>query len=184
MKVIFHGKFAQDYGREHNILAKNIYEAVEALTRQLKFYADRLIEDRPVAKIVGYDTQRSLEENPEVIHIVPAIAGGKGAGKILVGAALIGLSFVVAPASPFLASVLFNVGVSLALSGIVQLFIKAPTLSGQQDPEASQYLGLANNTTKVGTLRPYSMGTIKVTAAHLLALNVDSSDLIRGEFPT
>jgi predicted phage tail protein len=188
MQITFHGKFAKDYGSNHVIEASSITEAIDGLSRQLGFYTDRFLEDRPVARVVGYNTLDSFEECPERIDIVPAIQGGKGAGKILIGAALIGLSFVTAgAASPFVAGLLtntlFGIGVSLALAGVAQMFTKAPSLSKETDPEASKYLGLSNNTTKLGTLRSYSMGRIKLTAPHLLALNVDSNDLVRGEFP-
>ena len=188
MRVTFHGKFAEDYGKNHEIQAASIAEAIDGLTRQLDFYGDCFVDERPVARVVGYDTIESLKECPDEIHIVPTICGGKGIGRVLVGAALIGLSFVTAgAASPFIAgtltSTLFGMGVGIAISGIAQMFIKAPSLSREGDPEASKYLGLSNNTTKLGTLRSYSMGRIKLTAPHLLALNVDSSDLVRGEFP-
>lgn len=38
MKIIFHGKFAEDYGKEHEINANSIGEGIAALTRQLKFH--------------------------------------------------------------------------------------------------------------------------------------------------
>ena len=188
MQITFHGKLADDYGAVHNIEAASVREAVTALTRQIGFYDDRLVEERPLVRIVGHSTEESLEECPEKINIIPAVAGGKGVGKVLLGAALIGISFATAgAASPFIAgtltSALFGMGVSLAIMGIAQIFTKAPSLSQSSDPEASKYLGLSNNTTKIGTLRSYSMGTVKLTAPHLLALNVDSTDLVKGEFP-
>lgn len=188
MLITFHGKFADDYGKSHRIEAGSVAEAVSALTTQLNFYCDRMVMDRPVACIVGHDTIESLEECPDEIHIIPAVYGGGGFGKVLLGAALIGLSFITAgAATPFIAgtltSALFGMGVALSLAGLAQMFIKAPSLSRESDPEASKYLGLSNQTTKLGTLRSYSMGRIKMTSPHLLALNVDAQDLVRGEFP-
>lgn len=189
MQITLHGKFAKDYGAEHVIEASSIEEAVEGLTRQIGFYDDVLINQRPIARIVGYNTAESLAECPDHIDIVPAVHGGKGIGKVLLGAALIGLSFTGIGAISLglagsLGPMLFGLGVSLALAGIAQIFTKAPSLSKQTDPDASKYLGLTNNTTKLGTLRSYSMGRIKSTAPHLLALNVDANDLVKGEFPT
>ena len=188
MKITFHGKFAEDFGPSHEIQATSVADAVEGLTRQIGFYDDRPVDERPIARIVGYDTEESLFEKPDEIHIVPAIHGGKGSlGKILLGAALIGLAFTGVGALSLgfatLGSAMFGIGVGLVLAGISQMFLKAPTLSKSSDPEASKYLGLSNNTTKLGTLRSYSMGRIKLTAPHLLALNVDSNDLVVGEFP-
>ena len=184
MQITLHGKFAQDYGAVHHIEAASIREAVEGLTRQIGFYGDRLVEERPVARIVGYDSEESMEERPDEIHIVPAIYGGKGVGKILVGAALIGLAIT----NPFgwatlATNAILSIGIGLALNGLAQIFVKSPSLSKSSDPDASKYLGLSNNTTQIGTIRSYSMGRVKLTAPHLLALNVDSTDLVRGEFP-
>jgi predicted phage tail protein len=191
MKIIFHGKFAADYGKEHTILAASIAEAVDALSRQLRFYDDVMLDKRPVACIVGHETIESLAECPDEIHIVPAINGGKGIGKILVGAALIGLALTgvggIAAIGIYGATTVgtlaLGIGISLVLAGISELFIKSPSLSKDSDPDASKYLGISTNTTKLGTLRSYSMGRIKMTSPHLLALNVDSNDLVRGEFP-
>jgi predicted phage tail protein len=81
------------------------------------------------------------------------------------------------------AQFLIGSGIAMVLSGVAQLFIKAPSLSKDTDPDASKYLGLSDNTTKLGTLRSYSMGRIKISAPHVIAVNVDANDLVKGEFP-
>lgn len=188
MQIIFHGKFAEDYGKTHTIHAENVGKAMEGLTRQLGFYEDKRLDERPVARIVGYDTIESLAECPDEIHVVPAVMGGGGLGKVLIGAALIGIA-VINPGiggmilSQVGVSIVAGLGVSLMLSGLTQMFAKAPTLSQESDPDASKYLGISTNTTRLGTLRSYAMGRIKITAPHLLALNVDSNNMVRGEFP-
>lgn len=188
MQITFHGKLADDYGAVHHIEAGSVREAVTALTSQIGFYEDRLVLERPLVRIVGHDSEESLDENPDEIHIVPAVAGGKGVGKILLGAALIGIAIINPGIGGMIlsqagVSLFAGLGVSLMLGGLAQLFTKAPSLSKPSDPDASKYLGLSNNTTKIGTVRSYSMGRIKLTAPHLLALNVDSTDLVNGEFP-
>lgn len=184
MKIIFHGKFAEDYGKEHVIQASSIAEALRGLTTQFNFYGDKTVDKRPVASILGHNTIESLMECPDEIHVVPAINGGKGVGKILIGAALIAVAIVALPIlGPQISAIIGSMGVSMIFAGITELFVKAPSLSKSNDPDASKYLGLASNTVKLGTLRSYSMGRIKLTAPHLLALNVDSNDLMRGEFP-
>lgn len=187
MLITLHGKLAEDYGKSHEIEASSIYEAVEALSRQLNFYGDTLVTERPTLRIAGCNNPEDLMACPDKIDLMPAMAGGGGVGKILVGAAFIGLSIVTGgAASPFLSSLssaFMGIGVSLALSGLAQLFTKAPSLSKEKDPDASQYLGLSTNTTKLGTLRSYSMGRVRITSPHLLAVNVDATDLVKGEFP-
>ena len=179
MIVKFHGKLADDYGAEHCIEAETIREVLEALFRQLKLYHHLPIDKRPLLRVVGHLTPESLEENAEEIHVVPAIVGGGGVAKIILGGALIVAGSLI-PGAQFL----IGAGIGLVLGGLSQLFIKAPSLSNEQDPEASKYLGLGNNTTKLGTLRSYSMGRVKITAPHVIAVNVDSNELVKGEFPT
>lgn len=184
MKIIFHGKFADDYGKEHVIQADSIADAIRGLTEQLRFYGDKTIDKRPAAAILGHNTIESLLECPDEIHVVPAVSGGKGVGKILIGVALIAVAIVALPIlGPQISAIIASIGISMIIGGITELFVKSPSLSKETDPDASKYLGLAGNTVKLGTLRSYSMGRVKLTASHLLALNVDSNDLVRGEFP-
>lgn len=188
MLITLHGKLAQDYGAEHRIQADNIADAVRGLSLQLNMFDGIPIDQRPTLRIIGCDEESDLEKNPDKIDIILAMRGGGGFGKFLLGAALIGLSFIPgAAAGTFLlgkfTGAAFGLGVSLALSGVAQIFTKAPSLSKETDPDASKYLGLANNTTKLGTLRSYSMGRVKITAPHVIAVNVDSNDMVKGEFP-
>jgi predicted phage tail protein len=178
MQIIFHGKLAQEYGATHFIEANSVREALEAISRQLKIFSEIMLDRRPLLRVVGHPTQESLKEKPEKIDVVPAMIGGGGFAKIVIGSLLIVAGFVI-PGAQFL----IPMGISLVIGGISQLFIKAPSLSKEQDPDASKYLGLGNNTTKLGTLRSYSMGRVKVTSPHVIAVNVDSSDLVKGEFP-
>lgn len=174
MLITLHGQIGDDYGKTHQIKASSIQDALEGLSRQLKMFEGVPLDARPILRVVGHD---NLTECPDTIDIVPAIIGGGAVGKIVVGSLLIAASFF--PGAQFL----LPVGISMVLGGLAQLFIKAPSLSGEKDPDASKYLGLGDNTTKLGTLRPYSMGRVKVTAPHVIAVNIDSNTLVKGEFP-
>ena len=178
MQIIFHGKLAEDYGRHHYIEATSIRDALEGLSRQLEIYSHLPLDKRPAFRVAGHLTVESLEENPEQIHILPAMVGGGGLAKIAIGSLLI-VAGIFIPGTQFLISV----GVGMVLGGISELFLKAPTLSSEDDPDASKYLGLGNNTTKLGTVRLYAMGRVKITSPHVIAVNVDSNNLVKGEFP-
>lgn len=178
MLITFHGQLAKDYGAEHRIEAGSIREALEALSRQLKIYAHIPLDRRPVVRVAGHLTEESLEEKPERIHVLPAIIGGGGVAKIVIGSLLI-VAGVLIPGAQFL----IGAGIGMVLGGLAQLFLKAPSLSSEDDPDASKYLGLGNNTTKLGTIRSYSMGRVKVSNPHVIAVNVDSNNLVKGEFP-
>lgn len=177
MQIILHGKLGEEYGREHTIQASSIFEALRALSQQLGIHSEIPVDKRPVVRVVGHLTEESLQECPEKIDVVLAMIGGGAFGKIVIGALMIAVGVVTQQ------TWLIAAGVSMALSGVAQLFIKAPSLSKNTDPDASKYLGLGNNTTKLGTLRSYSMGRVKITAPHVIAVNVDSNDLVKGEFP-
>lgn len=179
MQITFHGKLAEDYGAEHRIEASSVREALEALSRQLKIYSDIPLDRRPLVRVAGHLTEESLGENPEQIHVVPAVIGGGGVAKIVVGSLLI-VAGILIPGAQFL----IGTGIGMVLGGLAQVFLKAPSLSSEDDPDASRYLGLGNNTTRLGTLRSYMMGRVKVSNPHVIAVNVDSNDLVKGEFPT
>jgi predicted phage tail protein len=192
MLIKLHGIFAQDYGSEYSIEADSAGEAIAGLTRQLKFYEDRPLELRPVARAVGFNTPEELFENTEQkeIHLVPAMIGGGGVGRIVVGAALIAFAvsnpFGWAMAAGSLASMAMgaalSVGATLVLSGAMMLFMKAPKASKSSDPDQSQYMSLSDNTVEIGTPIAIQYGRGPATG-HVLAVNVDSSDLMLGNFP-
>ena len=184
MLIKLHGRFAEDYQTDFEIEAETVAEAIDGWSRQVRFYDDLLMEDRPIARVIGFDTIEKLNAPTEqtVIHVVPAMVGGGGKfGQILIGAALIGLSFVPGIGQVVQTAIL-SAGIGMALGGVMGLFMKAPTVSGSNDPEASKYLGLSNNTTAIGTPIAFCLGEVPITG-QVLALNVDSSDMITGSFP-
>lgn len=186
MKLVLHGIFARDYGPEIVINASSAADALEGFSRQVGFYADRLIEDRPLARVLGYDSEEALRaplSNETVLHLVPAMFGGGGNfGKIIIGAILIGLSFI--PGIGQAAQIaLLSAGIGMAVTGVMGFFVKAPSISKDKDPNASKYLGGAEVTTAIGTLWPYCLGTVKL-GGYLLSYDVTSNSLTTGVFPT
>lgn len=188
MLIKLHGIFARDYGPEYEIEAETIADAVEGLTRQLKFYEHMPIDERPVVRIAGVETEDDLyaKKEQKEIHLVPAmIGGGGGFGKILIGAALIGLAFIPGLgtiASVTISSMLMTTGIGLVLSGAMQLFMKAPEVKNSADPKASKYMSLSDNTVAIGTPIAIQYGRGPATG-HVLAINIDSSEMVYGTFP-
>lgn len=190
MKIKLHGIFKEAYPGDYEIQADTVAEAIEGWSRQVGFYEHLTYEFRPIVRVVGFDTYDSLYEKTEqkVIHLVPAMMGGGGKfGSILIGAALIGLAFIpgAAPASLLLgkfATGVLAAGIGMVLSGVMGLFIKAPSVSKSKDPDASKYLGLSNNTTAIGTPIAICYGEVP-QQGHVLALNVDATDMVTGTFP-
>lgn len=178
MLINLHGKLAELFGPQHRIEAASIREALVSLSQQLKMFQDTPINNRPLIRVAGCASEEDLESRPDEINLVIGMVGGSGIAKIVVGSLLI-VAGVFIPGAQFL----IGTGIGLVLSGVSQLFIKAPSLSGSEDPDASEYLGIGNNTTRLGTLRSYSMGRVKVNAPHVIAVNIDSNNIVKGEFP-
>ena len=185
MKLILHGIFARDYGPSVDIEASSVAEALTAFSRQVGFYADRLIADRPVARVIGYDTEEALRapSTVEEVHVVPAMFGGGGKfGQILIGLALIAIAFIPG-IGPMLHVALIVAGITTILGGVLNLFVKSPSATpGQANPEASLYLAAAGMTTAIGTPIGLCVGRVK-RAGQALSFNVTASSLTQTSFP-
>jgi predicted phage tail protein len=97
----------------------------------------------------------------ETIRIVPVIAGAGAVGRIIAGVALIAASFI--PGVGALAvSLLFSVGVSLALGGVSQLLSPVPTVptgpDTASDPRKVYSFSGIQNTSRAGTPVPVIYG--------------------------
>jgi len=124
------------------------------------------------------------------IKIVPVIAGaGGGVGKFLIGAALIGLSFTGAGALAFtmfgkeivLGSVLGNLGIGLAISGVAEMLFpmpEPPKFENDQDPRISFDFGGTPNTSRAGTTLPVVYGEV-FTGSTVISMDV-TTDQVRG----
>lgn len=165
--------------------ASTVREAVEGFSRQA--------DDWPDIRIVipGYDTVEDFERGAEEIDLMPAMQGGGGKfGTILIGAAMIGAAFLTGGASIVagslvtqgLGAALLVSGGVMILNGVIGLFMKAPTFHTEQDPEASKYVSINKNTTKVGTPVTIAYGRINL-GGHWLSLQSDSNNLSHGSFP-
>lgn len=183
MLIKLHGIFAERYGKEHRIEAESVADAIEGFTRQVNFFGDLSLEERPVARVAGFNTPESLYEKTEQkeIHLVPAMIGGGSFARIAVGLLIIAVAIIAPWSLPITLSVA-SFGAGIALGGIMMLFTKAPTISKSKDPEASKYLGISDNTVAIGTPIPIQYGRGPATG-HLLAINVDSSEMVFGQFP-
>ena len=132
------------------------------------------------------------------IKIVPVIAGAGGStGKILLGAALIGLAFTTGGAS-FAAlktggikaafgvagvkSWAFSVaalGTGLVLGGVTDLLFplpKPPKFENDQDPRISFDFGGTPNTSRAGTTHPIVYGEI-MTGSTVISMNLTTDQV-------
>ena len=126
------------------------------------------------------------------ISIVPVITGaGGGSRKLLLGAALIGATFLTGGAfisqAPFkaltftggLAKGAFYVGAALTLSGVQDMLFPLPQpqeFSNEQDPRISFSFSGVQNTSRAGTSHPIVYGEI-VTGSVVISAGIDTNQV-------
>ena len=127
----------------------------------------------------------------EEIKIVPVIAGaGGGAGKLLAGAAIIGLSIATGGGFAAFASkgikgltglsaIGFKVGAGLALMGVSEMLFPVPKpekFENDQDPRISFDFGGTSNTSRAGTTHPIVYGEI-MTGSTVISMNLTTDQV-------
>ena len=131
----------------------------------------------------------------EEIKIVPVIAGAGGStGRILIGAALIGVAiasggagFGAAGAFGFgsttgafsAAALAGNIGIGLVLSGVSELLFPVPKpekFENDQDPRISFDFGGTPNTSRAGTTHPIVYGEI-FTGSTVISMNLTTDQV-------
>ena len=193
VRIVLHGRLKELYPDELVLSGNSVSELIHGMCRVTKAFNPMPFEGRHSISVVGYETEESLYSplaaDVEEIHLVPTMFGGKKGGlfQIVLGVVLIGLALWIGP--PALAGsfawggtggILFSMGVSLALGGLMAMLSPAPTMdsSGNSaaDPEASKYLGATGNTVKIGTRIPLMYGLNKAYG-HYISFDVDAKDV-------
>lgn len=180
MKVVLHGILKEMFV-ECEIIADTVADVIEGWSRQCGL-ADIPLTQRPTITVVDFEEAESLFQKTDVteIHLIPAMFGGGGSfGQILIGAALIGASFLTGGT---VAAALMAAGIGMVIGGVMSMFMKAPSVSASDDPDPSKYLGTKGNTTAIGTLIPKGFGRFPVSGQYM-SLQVNSQDMVFGSFP-
>ena len=127
------------------------------------------------------------------ISIVPVITGaGGGAGKSLLGLALIGVAFMLPVAVPLAPlklgglggfvganSFLANIGLGLTLMGVSEMLFPLPQpqeFNNEQDPRISFSFSGVQNTSRAGTSHPIVYGEI-VTGSVVISAGIDTNQV-------
>lgn len=133
--VYIEGALAEKYGTYLRVFGQNTADAMACLAANYpEFYQDTRHFDLCIRQFNnGIEfTDHTFTRTITELRIDPMVAGSGGFGKLLLGAALIGASFIpgvnaiAITASLSLQGILFSVGVGLALSGIGQLLAPKP----------------------------------------------------------
>ena len=199
-KIKLYGELAKFVGhKEFEVKADTLAHAVSFLINNFEGVEQFMSPKYYQVKVGNYAVNEEEIHHPigqEDIHIVPVIAGaGRGGlGKILLGAALIGVAFATGGASlaatglsfqasslggAYLAQAFVYVGASLVLSGVSEMLFPLPKpqeFKSEQDPQLSFSFSGTQNTSRAGTPVPIVYGEI-VTGSVVISGAIDTQQV-------
>jgi predicted phage tail protein len=198
-KLKLYGELAEFIGhKEFEIKVHNVSQAVSFLIHNFPEIESYMNPKYYQVKIGSYDIDESELGYPigqEDIHFIPVISGaGRGIGKILLGAALIGAAFFVPQGLALskgigtgfgfakagaLAKGLVYVGASLVLQGVSDLLFPLPEpqkFSSEEDPQLSFNFSGVQNTSRAGTPVPIVYGEI-ITGSVVISAAIDTNQV-------
>ena len=193
-KVKLYGKLAEFVGhKEFEAQVDNVAKAVSFLIHNFPGLEEHMSPQYYQVKVGNYDIDKDEIDYPvgrEDIHFIPVIAGAGGnVGKILGGAALIGLSFMSIGTSAGLGVAfskgfakvgliqkgIFAIGAALTLQGVSEMLFPLPEsqdFNSEQDPQLSFSFGGVQNTSRAGTPVPIVYGEI-ITGSVVISAATD-----------
>ena len=203
-KLKLYGELAEFVGhKEFEIQVDSLAKAVSFLVNNFPQVEKFMNPQYYQVKVGNYAVNEQEIHHPigqEDIHFVPVIAGaGGGTGKVLLGAALIGLAFATGGASltfaqvPLanagaLTGVAFSSGIAkaavylggaLVLSGVSEMLFPVPKpeeFKSEQDPQLSFSFSGTQNTSRAGTPVPIVYGEI-VTGSVVISGAIDTQQV-------
>ena len=200
-KLKLYGQLAEFIGhKEFEIKVNSVSQAVSFLIHNFpeveRFMGPKYYQ----VKVGSYDIDEKELSYPvgqEDIHFIPAISGaGRGMGKVLLGAALIGGAFLFTPLSmgsffsPIVAPGSFaaampltkaaiGIGAALVLSGVSDMLFPLPEpqkFNSEEDPQLSFSFSGVQNTSRAGTPVPIVYGEI-ITGSVVISAAVDTNQV-------
>ena len=183
-KIKLYGELANFVGhKEFEVKVESLSQAVSFLVNNFAGIEAYMNPKYYQVKVGNYSIDEKEIHHPigqEDIHFIPVIQGaGRGLGKILLGGALIALSFGVGGlfANPLAfgakgfgfasaglgAKAAFGIGAGLLLSGVSDMLFpvpKLPDFNSEQDPRISFNFSGTQQTTRAGTPVPLVYGEI------------------------
>ena len=196
-KIKLHGKLAKFIGhKEFDVKVNSVAQAVSFLIHNFP-EAETYMNPQYYMIQVGNDFIDKEEIHYPVgkqeINFIPVIAGRGNVGKIILGGALIAMSFGVGglfatplsfSAGGFAAAGLgakaaFGIGAGLLLSGVSGMLFPIPDqqqFSSEEDPRISFSFGGVQNTSRAGTPVPIVYGEI-ITGSVVISAAVDTNQV-------
>lgn len=204
-KVKMYGELAEFVGyKELEAVVKNPAEAIRFLVTNFP-KLEAYMSNKYYQVLVGKeDLKKEDLHNPigqDDIHIVPVITGAGGGStrnRILIGAALIGASFLFPGAGLFGTTSLFGagagkaggallatkigtavsaIGAAMVLNGVSEMLFPLPTPEEQEDdPRISFSFSGVQNTNRAGTSHPIVYGEV-VTGSVVISAGIDTNQV-------
>ena len=203
-KIKLYGELAEFVGhKEFEVKADTLASAVSFLVNNFE-WIDRFMNPKYYqVKVGNYAVDESELSHPigqEDIHFIPVISGaGRGFGKILLGAALIGLAFIPFAGAGtglgaafkggfsaakfanvgFISKGLAGLGTALVLQGVSEMLFplpKPPKFESEEDPRLSFSFGGTQQTGRAGTPVPLVYGEI-FTGSVVISGGVDTEQV-------
>ena len=202
-KIKLYGELAEFVGhKEFEVKADTLKSAVSFLINNFegieKYMSPKYYQVKIGSYEIGEDELAYPIGKKEDIHFIPVITGaGRGVGKILLGAALIGVA-ILAPGAGFMAgggfgfagagamagkfsfaAMLGNIGIGLVLTGVSEMLTplpKRPEFSSEEDPRLSFSFGGTQQTGRAGTPVPLVFGEI-FTGSVVISGSIDTEQV-------
>ena len=202
-KIKLYGELADFVGhKEFEVKADTLTQAVSFLINNFQGIEKFMSPKYYQVKVGNYAINEEEITHPigqEDIHFIPVISGaGRGFGKILLGAALIGLSFISFGGAAglgsafkggftaakfakvgFISKALAGVGASLVLSGVSDMLFplpETPDFESTEDPRLSFSFGGTQQTGRSGTPVPLVFGEI-FTGSVVISGSIDTEQV-------
>ena len=199
-KINLHGKLAEFVGHEHfEVKVQNVAQAVSFLIHNFP-QVESFISPQYYTVKVGNDAISTDEihypTGTQEINFIPVIAGRGNVGKIILGGALIAMSFGVGgvfsnaltfgkgfgasfATAGLGAKAAFGIGAGLLLTGVSGMLFPVPdqqSFASEEDPRISFSFGGVQNTSRAGTPVPIVYGEI-ITGSVVISAAVDTNQV-------
>ena len=200
-KIKLYGELAEFVGhKEFEVQVDSLQKAVSFLVNNFAGIEKYMNPRYYQVKVGDYAVDETEILHPigqEDIHFIPVITGaGRGFGKILLGAALIGIAFLMPVASGglslgagikagslakvgFMTKMVAGVGASLVLSGVSDMLFPlpdVPSVENPEDPRLSFSFGGTQQTGRAGTPVPLVFGEI-FTGSVVISGSIDTEQV-------
>ena len=196
-KIKLYGQLAEFVGhKEFEVKVDTLSKAVSFLIHNFPEIEAYMSPRYYQVKVGNYDIDKDEINYPigqQDIHFIPVISGsGKGFGKILLGAALIGVATfsggtglslgaggVFGFTGGSLAAIGGNIGIALVLSGVSDMLFPLPqqqSFSTEEDPRLSFSFSGVQNTSRAGTPVPIVYGEI-FTGSVVISAAIDTNQI-------